>query len=91
MPPISAAFPAGQDKPRGNCAAPEHLPLVDAAFERPGGEAGDLMRETLCKGCPAGHQCLAWAMAHREYGMWGGTSANGRTRHGGPPKVKAAS
>lgn len=68
------------------CGKPEHLPLVDAAFERPGGPAGDEMRAKLCTGCPAGHHCLALAMMNRQFGVWGGASPNTRTRHGGPPR-----
>lgn len=66
------------------CTAPEHLPLVDAAFERPGGPAGDLMRKTLCAGCPAFDACLSAAMTRGEWGMWAGTTGNTRTRHGAP-------
>lgn len=71
------------DQPK--CADPKHLPLVDAAFDRPGSDAGALMREMLCSQCPIALRCLQWAMEHHEYGVWGGTGPNTRTRHGAPP------
>jgi hypothetical protein len=73
------------------CAQPEHLDLVDAAYAKPGGPAGKLMRERLCVRCPAYSQCLSEAMTRREWGVWGGTTPNVRTRHGGPrPKAQPA-
>lgn len=77
------------DLDRPACADPIHLPLVDAAFKRPGGPAGDLMRERLCSTCPAFSQCLSEAMERGEWGIWAGTSPHTRTRHGGTrPKIR---
>jgi hypothetical protein len=76
------------DKPA--CAAPDLLPLVDAAFERPGGPEAQRMKRDLCTGCPVGDQCLAFAMTSHQYGVWGGTSSNARTRHGAPPSTNHA-
>ena len=59
------------------------LPLVDAAFVRPGGPEARTMRDTLCPGCPAFDRCLDEAMTRGEVGVWAGTSPNQRTRHGG--------
>lgn len=70
-----------------NCAAPEALAVVDAAFERPGGPAGIEMRERVCPGCPVGEQCLAWAMSQWAPGIWGGTSPMQRTQHGAPSRA----
>lgn len=72
------------DAARPKCEGPENLALVDAAFERPGGPEAQRMKATLCKGCPIGHACLAWAMTWRESGIWGGTGPKGRTQHGAP-------
>lgn len=66
------------------CATPEALPLVDAAFIRPGGTPGDEFRKRYCLRCPALVECLDWGMTHHEYGVWGGASPNLRTRHGAP-------
>lgn len=72
------------DGPRPHCAEPWALPLVDAAFDRPGGPAAEEMKATVCPGCPIGTACLAWAMDRREEGVWGGASPNLRTRRGAP-------
>jgi len=61
------------------CADPIHLPLVDEAFRRPGGEAAERMRKTLCRHCPSAQQCFNEAMANKEEGFWAGTSPTGRT------------
>lgn len=79
------------DLPPLPCAKPEALPLVDAAFTRPGGPEAQRMKRELCAGCPIGAACLAWALTHREEGVWGGTGANTRTRHGAPPHRAYAS
>jgi hypothetical protein len=34
----------------------------------------------ICERCGVKLQCLAWAMAHNEVGVWGGTTASGRRR-----------
>lgn len=82
---MARAFAVVSDEgPRAACAAPEHLPLVDAAFARPGGPAAQRMKATLCTRCPIGEQCLAWAMTWREDGIWGGTGPKARTQHGAP-------
>ena len=81
---IPANFPVQIDAPRVPCSRPEHLPLVDLAFERPGGPAAQQMKAELCAGCPIGERCLAWAMTWREDGIWGGVGPNLRTRHGAP-------
>lgn len=65
------------------CAKPEHLPLVDAAYIRPGGAEAAEMRDRLCRHCPAAAQCLDEAMRRGELGVWAGTSPHMRTRHGG--------
>lgn len=76
------------DLDRPACAQVEHLPLVDAAFARPGGPAAAQMRERLCTDCPAVQQCFDEAMARGEWGVWAGTSLHLRTRHGGvKPKI----
>lgn len=74
------------DGPRPNCADPVHLPIVDAAFDRPGGPAAVEMRERICPGCPVGEQCLEWGMRWREDGIWGGIGPNARTGRGAPPQ-----
>lgn len=70
------------------CAQPENLAIVDAAYAKPGSAAGRLMRDQLCSRCPAASQCLSEAMARGEWGIWGGTTPNLRTRHhGARPKT----
>lgn len=32
----------------------------------------------VCAGCPAKTACLAWALEHRENGIWGGTTERQR-------------
>ena len=41
---------------------------------------GTLVREAkaICGMCPVQSQCLAHAMKHQEYGIWGGLTANER-------------
>ncbi|MGH3478441.1 MAG: WhiB family transcriptional regulator [Nocardioidaceae bacterium] len=68
------------------CADPAHLDLVDAAFARPGGPAGRLMRKLLCGVCPAASECLGEAMVSPESGVWGATSPHWRTRNGAPSR-----
>lgn len=31
-------------------------------------------RQSFCRACPVRNACLTYALAHREYGLWGGTS-----------------
>lgn len=81
---IREAFPVQLDGPRPRCAEPDHLALVDAAFERPGGSAAHVMKTTICPNCPIGDSCLDWAMTRREEGIWGGHGPKGRTEHGAP-------
>lgn len=64
----------------------ENLPLVDAAFDRPGGPAAKELKRDYCSRCPVGKDCLLAAMLSRQFGVWGGTGPNLRTRHGAPPK-----
>lgn len=33
-----------------------------------------------CSRCPVREECLEWAVAHEEYGFWGGTTARERAR-----------
>lgn len=69
---------------RAACAEPEHLPLVDAAFAKPGGPEAQEMKRTLCRHCPVLEACATWAMTHPEHGIWGATSPKYRTRHAAP-------
>ena len=36
--------------------------------------------KAICKACPVQRQCLEWALAHGEVGIWGGTSWRQRQR-----------
>lgn len=77
---------------RPACAAPEHLALVDAAFDRHG-DAGFAAREALarlCRHCPVAAVCLEYAMTHPELGVWGGATARERNRAGAPPITNKA-
>lgn len=65
------------------CANPGWLPIVDAAFDRPGGPAAHDLAQYACPSCPVREECLLLSMVG-EYGPWGGTSANARTRLGAP-------
>lgn len=68
----------------GVAACLDELELVDAAFERPGGPAGERLRMEFCSGCPIATQCLMHAMEVGEAGVWGGTSGHTRSRAGAP-------
>lgn len=45
-------------------------------------ESGDTTAAVaLCRRCPHRAECLRWAMkTHQQYGVWGGMTANARTR-----------
>jgi WhiB family redox-sensing transcriptional regulator len=53
----------------------------DAWFPEPGGSPHKAKR--VCNGCEVRDQCLAWALAHDEAGVWGGTTENERRRIAG--------
>jgi hypothetical protein len=78
------AIPITLDTGRAACNDPAHLPLVDAAFAKPGGTAAQEMKRTLCRTCPVAQDCFEWGMTHAEVGIWGGLSPNARTRAGAP-------
>lgn len=67
-------------------ACADRLDLVDAAYAHPG-DSGAL--RALCADCPVAADCLAFAMVHGEYGVWGGTSPKVRTNRGAPPAFRA--
>lgn len=77
-------YPLPLDSSTPPCADPAALPVVDAAYDRPGGPAGRYMARELCGPCPVFTSCLAHAMRHREQGIWGGTTPSWRTRAGAP-------
>jgi len=64
-------------------ACGDRLDLVDAAYARPGGPAAREL-QVLCRHCPINHTCLDSAMRSHEWGVWGGTSPNTRTKRGAP-------
>lgn len=82
-------MPVPLEQGRAACSDPQHLPLVDAAFAKPGGPEAQEMKRTLCRECPVREQCLAWAMTHPEVGIWGETSPHQRTRAGVPSAARA--
>lgn len=82
------AMPVPLDAGRATCSDPVHLPLVDAAFDKPGGPEAQEMKRTLCRECPVAAQCFAWAMTHAEAGVWGASSPKLRTIHGAPNKLE---
>lgn len=55
------------------------LDLVDAAFKRPGGPAGEQMAR-VCASCPIWRECLTEALENGEHGPWGGTTRKVRSR-----------
>lgn len=77
-----------RDAGRAACSDPAHLPLVDAAFARPGGPEARSMARNLCRTCPVAEACFAWAIAHPEAGVWAGTSPKLRTLHGAPSEAR---
>ena len=77
-------MPVTLEQGQAACSDPQHLPLVDAAFAKPGGPEAQQMKRTLCRGCPVAEHCLAWGMAHGEAGIWGGLSPRIRGAHGAP-------
>ena len=36
--------------------------------------------KSICRRCPVRAECLEWALAHGEQGIWGGTSEHERRR-----------
>lgn len=77
-------YPLPLDSPTPPCADPAALPVVDAAYARPGGPEGRYMAREICGPCPVSTACLAHAMRYREEGVWGGTTPTARTRSGAP-------
>lgn len=47
-------------------------------FPTQGGDATEA--RTVCAECPAQEPCLAWALHHEHFGVWGGTSEHERRR-----------
>jgi hypothetical protein len=76
--------PYSEDVPAGACLDPGFLPMIDAAFERPGGPESKWIKEHLCAYCPLRSQCLERAMTHGEAGVWGGTTPKTRSNRGAP-------
>jgi hypothetical protein len=70
---------------RSKAACKDVLPLVDRAFDKPGGPAATILKERFCGRCDIAADCLlAAARGGRfEFGVWGGTSPHWRTAHGG--------
>jgi hypothetical protein len=68
-------------------ACKDVLPLVDRAFDRPGGPAAAVLKERFCQGCDIAAECLLEAArgGRHEFGVWGGTSPHWRTRNGAVP------
>lgn len=73
---------------RATCSDPQHLPLVDAAAAKPGGPEAQEMKDRLCRQCPVREACAAWAIAHPEIGVWGGTTPKQRTHRGAPSAAR---
>jgi hypothetical protein len=65
------------------CAAPEWLPVVDAAFKKGGTDAAAYLKRYACARCPVFAECLFEALQGPEHGPWGGTTAKERTSKGG--------
>ena len=77
-------MPVTLEQGRATCNDSQHLPLVDAAFAKPGGPEAQEMKRTLCRECPVAEHCLAWGMTHGEGGIWGGVSPRQRGDRGAP-------
>jgi hypothetical protein len=43
---------------------------------------------TVCRLCPEIEKCFEYAMRTPLFGVWGGRTANWRTKHGAPPVRK---
>jgi hypothetical protein len=69
----------GAPPPMPDAACRDHDP--EAFFEK--GRTQEAIR--VCRRCPHISECLGYAMATPLYGVWGGRSANARTKHGAPP------
>lgn len=72
-------------------AACRRLPGIDPSwFHTPAGASDEIdvdeRREAtiaavaVCSLCTVRDECLAWALEHREHGIWGGTTDRERTR-----------
>lgn len=67
--------------PGAACAAPEAEGLVwvpESEMRLPEDRANVRACKAVCGGCALRAQCLAWALAHTEAGIWGGTSTEER-------------
>jgi WhiB family redox-sensing transcriptional regulator len=43
----------------------------------------------VCNSCPIAVQCLTWAIANEDYGVWGGTTATERKELRRSPKRRS--
>lgn len=44
----------------------------------PLGEPGEDKAKAVCAGCPVRDRCLDWALAHEDFGVWGGLAEDER-------------
>lgn len=65
------------DYTQARCVNREDLFLADN--QQPDDEAVDEAKE-MCLDCPIRQQCANWALAHEEFGIWGGMTASERAR-----------
>lgn len=80
-------MPAPPINGTATCSEPAFLPLVDAAYDKPGGPEAQQLKQ-LCRHCPVNTDCHAWAMTHGEAGIWGGLSPQVRASRGAPPNLE---
>jgi WhiB family redox-sensing transcriptional regulator len=53
---------------------------TEVFFPAEGDRTTVLAAKKICHSCPIEAECLAYALANREYGIWGGTTESDRDR-----------
>jgi hypothetical protein len=66
---------------QGRAACGDHLDLVDAAYDRPGGPEAHLLREQVCPRCPIAELCFLEGAERDEGGVWGGVGPHQRHKY----------
>lgn len=61
------------DYSKAKCVGRDDLFLADSDQGHKSTQA-----KAVCAECPIQRQCLAWGLAHEEFGVWGGTTATER-------------
>jgi hypothetical protein len=63
---------------RGRCVTDREAQFVNFAPDQDAPEAARYVADRFCKTCPVRVECLQWALARNETGVWGGTDDKDR-------------